>query len=583
MTLRRIPGVEMTLKPFLFQRLLLSLLAAAIALLGLRCRGGAHDEALAIVDGEVVHAQAFRARYGKLLKMTSMRDNLLARVKVLDGLILEEVLLQEAEMRGLTTGRSYLRQVEAIEQQALLNAYAREMAKQRVRITDRDVRRAFVRLKTRVRARHLYAATLDEANRLYTRLREGESFEWLAEQTFNDPTLQTSGGDLGYFTLGDMDPAFEEAAFTLPVGEISAPIKTAYGYSIIQVLDRIREPFMTEYDYQRKKKRIRAYLEWLETRKQLKSLAQETAAALKIEFSDAGLRAVMALISRPADSLRESTRQRDVAIARSQQLEMPLLQYRDGAWSVADFFAHAEFTSDRQKQRVKTGEQLRQFITGLLVRERFLEQARRARLSQQDGVRQEIERETRNFTLARIRELIDREVRAQIEIPEDSLRVHYDTFAGCYFYPAEVNVAEILVASEKTARELAARLQQGEDFHTLARKYTLREWARDRGGELGFAPRGRFGFLADTIFSAPVGSLIGPVAMDSMYSVMKVLAKRPKRLKSFAEAKPEIERQLFWKWYRDAMQAYFRDLRQKRKIEKFEDRMRELAVVPASS
>ena len=62
--------------------------------------------------------------------------------------------------------------------------------------------------------------------------------------------MANNGGRLGYFTFGDMDPAYEDAAFSLSDGEISSPIKTKYGYSIIQVLDRWIQPLISENEFQ---------------------------------------------------------------------------------------------------------------------------------------------------------------------------------------------------------------------------------------------------------------------------------------------------------------------------------------------
>lgn len=59
----------------------------------------------------------------------------------------------------------------------------------------------------------------------------------MAKEYSTDTTTAESGGDLGYFSSGDMVAEFEEVAFALGVDEISAPVKTDYGYHIIKVVD----------------------------------------------------------------------------------------------------------------------------------------------------------------------------------------------------------------------------------------------------------------------------------------------------------------------------------------------------------
>ncbi len=77
---------------------------------------------------------------------------------------------------------------------------------------------------------------LELANTLVARLRAGEDFAALAAEFSDDPGSKDSGGDLGWFGKGRMVPEFEAAAFSQEPGQIGDPVKTVYGYHIIQVL-----------------------------------------------------------------------------------------------------------------------------------------------------------------------------------------------------------------------------------------------------------------------------------------------------------------------------------------------------------
>jgi parvulin-like peptidyl-prolyl isomerase len=67
---------------------------------------------------------------------------------------------------------------------------------------------------------------------------DGEDFAEVAKEMSEDPGSAENGGDLGCFGKGQMVPEFEEAAFSLEVGEVSQPVKTDFGYHIIQVYDK---------------------------------------------------------------------------------------------------------------------------------------------------------------------------------------------------------------------------------------------------------------------------------------------------------------------------------------------------------
>lgn len=90
---------------------------------------------------------------------------------------------------------------------------------------------------TSVRASHILVDTKMEAQMLKNKIDNGESFEALAKKYSKCPSGQ-NGGDLGYFHRGDMVKEFEDSAFNLPVGEVSQPVKTQFGWHLIKVTDK---------------------------------------------------------------------------------------------------------------------------------------------------------------------------------------------------------------------------------------------------------------------------------------------------------------------------------------------------------
>jgi parvulin-like peptidyl-prolyl isomerase len=85
-------------------------------------------------------------------------------------------------------------------------------------------------------ARHILVADEAIAAAVRQRLVDGEDFAEVAAKVSTDAGTQEKGGDLGWFGKGAMVPEFEAAAFSLEIGESSQPIKSDFGYHIIQVL-----------------------------------------------------------------------------------------------------------------------------------------------------------------------------------------------------------------------------------------------------------------------------------------------------------------------------------------------------------
>ncbi|NJL24140.1 MAG: peptidylprolyl isomerase [Calothrix sp. SM1_5_4] len=85
----------------------------------------------------------------------------------------------------------------------------------------------------KIKARHILVDQEFEANDLLKKIQEGKSFEELARGFSKCPSGQR-GGDLGEFGKGRMVPSFEEAAFALAVNQVSSPVRTQFGYHLIQ-------------------------------------------------------------------------------------------------------------------------------------------------------------------------------------------------------------------------------------------------------------------------------------------------------------------------------------------------------------
>jgi peptidyl-prolyl cis-trans isomerase C len=130
-----------------------------------------------------------------------------------------------------------------------------------------------------VRARHILikvdpkAADTEKATarkkieEIQKKLKDGGDFEALAKELSEDPSRER-GGDLGYFTKGRMVKPFEEAAFSLPVGQVSPIVETTFGYHLIEVLDRKPEG---KTSYEDAKERIRQVLKNEKVRTQLRA------------------------------------------------------------------------------------------------------------------------------------------------------------------------------------------------------------------------------------------------------------------------------------------------------------------------
>lgn len=91
-------------------------------------------------------------------------------------------------------------------------------------------------MATQVKASHILVKTEEEALQLYEEIKAGKDFAEAAMESSSCPSGH-KGGDLGFFPKGVMVKPFEDVAFSLPIGKLSRPVKTQFGWHLILVTD----------------------------------------------------------------------------------------------------------------------------------------------------------------------------------------------------------------------------------------------------------------------------------------------------------------------------------------------------------
>ena len=200
----------------------------------------------------------------------------------------EKAFREALKQRNLTVRdfRDRLRDQKMVEKMV-------DQVQKGAKVTAADLAKAY----EQVRARHILfrvtkpeedAAAKAKAEDVVKQLKAGADFAQLAKKLSEDPGSKDKGGDLGFFGRGQMDAAFEKAAFALKPNEISAPVKSTYGYHVIQVLER-KEAKGPEFE--KAKAELKKRLEQTEGQKAFNDWFTALHKKAKIEIKDAQLAA----------------------------------------------------------------------------------------------------------------------------------------------------------------------------------------------------------------------------------------------------------------------------------------------------
>ena len=205
------------------------------------------------------------------ISKTQLYDAMLAGggVQTLDSLISQELIRQEGTKAGIQVTEADLEQEmqtvrssfaseeefqqalatygmteESLKKEMNTQVQLRKLLEPQVTVTDEEIKKYYDEnlemLKTpeQVKASHILVATKEEADAILAQVKNGSDFAALAQEKSLDEGSKANGGDLGYFGRGEMEEAFETAAFAGEPGSLSDVVQTTHGYHVIKVTDK---------------------------------------------------------------------------------------------------------------------------------------------------------------------------------------------------------------------------------------------------------------------------------------------------------------------------------------------------------
>lgn len=208
---------------------------------------------LAKIGDKVITAEDIDAALNSLDQFQRQQfDNEDGRKRLLADLINQELFYLDALENKMDEHERFIKEMELVKAN-MLKQYAINSCLASVEVTDDELLKYYEENKAQfvkpesISAKHILVDNEDLAKEIEEKIKKKEiSFEDAAVEYSTCPS-NMNGGDLGTFAKGQMVPEFEEAAFALPVGKVSSPVKTQFGYHIILITDH-KEPAQAEYE-----------------------------------------------------------------------------------------------------------------------------------------------------------------------------------------------------------------------------------------------------------------------------------------------------------------------------------------------
>lgn len=167
-----------------------------------------------------------------------------------------------------------------------------------------------------------------------------------------------------------------------------------------------------------------------------------------------------------------------------------------------------------------------------------------------------------------IETLLKKKLSSDSKLSDEELKKYYEANKEKFKKEREINTRHILMKSEEEAKQVKEKLQAGEDFTELAKKYSIDPNAKVTGGEVGFHPKGTLlpEYEAAAFKLTKVGQTSGIVKTQFGYHIIRLEGAKPPAYVSFEEVKDFIKQQLMQERQKEVFEKYIEDLKKNAKI-----------------
>lgn len=240
----------------------------------------------------------FEQTYIDFLIRSGSNDTPANRLAHLDYLIDSILLAGEFEDRGYTEEPEFETVRRRIEREELGARYFEEALLDTMQApTEEQIRETFRRWKSQAVVRHLFFVSPDQARSSWERLEEGATFVEEARRIYDLPELDSTAGYLGAVRYFGVDDAFAEAAWSLEPGTYSEPVRSRYGWHIVYLERMIREPLLTETEFQTRRGGMSSQYRLRRRRLEGDNFVRAFMAERDVEVNGPAVRALEALIA----------------------------------------------------------------------------------------------------------------------------------------------------------------------------------------------------------------------------------------------------------------------------------------------
>jgi peptidyl-prolyl cis-trans isomerase C len=499
------------------KKTILCVLAASLAL-SLGCGKKENLVVARVADRKITVGDFDKAAETMDEKFLPKTNDLAGKKELLDIIINKEVMTLKALAAGYEKEKWFVDFWERFKGQYLVAAMENEYIVKKVHVTDQQVKDYFDRMHNQYTVSEILVPNEEDAISIYEQLKGGADFAELAKKNSLAPDAG-AGGFMGTITIGSMFYWVEDALANAKEGDITEPLQTPTGWTILKVHSVKKITPEKDIVYARKK------LEADEQKKLINEMKH------KIE-KDIGLviypEAVTVVYNNLPQFSLEDVVSYKLTRDNAPKLEIPeqyqdmiLAQYADGSYTLKDYMKIYDELQLPERPRREMGKQAIVESIHRRIWDAALPTYVENTLKVQDmpEVAKGLE-EKKEMMLTW--KFYEDQIKNEVSVSDLEVQDYYNAHKSEISSPEKRDFSIILVSDKAKAEQAASLARKGQDFSKLARKYSEDPDAAQTGGKTGLVQKGHYPDYDEVAFSLALNEISDPFQVPRGWAVVKV-------------------------------------------------------------
>lgn len=471
-------------------------------------------------------------------RFTSADQELSFKRELLDSMINQNLLIIGAYEHNLDKHEEVLRAIEGEKIKFLLDALIDKEIVSKSIPSEAEIKDWYAKMGEEVKVSHIVVDSLSTAEEVLAKLKSGTPFGELAVKYSQDPSVKRNQGDLGWISWGMMVDEFQDAAFRLQPGEVSAPVKTDFGYHVIKLIDRRKVEHRP--GYAESKDNIRNLI--MDRRQQKLAIAYQ--AMLREKYPITIEKPTCEFVLNKLELMYPETingRPRwrnniDPSVLDLAEKDLVLGKYTGGQLTIGQYLDNLRRVPPDKRPDFDKYDSLADIVFQMSLMDIMGVEAKEEGIENTEKYKDNLRR-FREMAMADV--MRNDTIPYNVQVDEGEVQEYYDSHPDEFTTPTQFDVFEIQTGDSTKAATWSRTIKTESEFKRIAAQETTRPGKKQVSGKLGIINEQEYPELYQAA-SAANGQIAGPVVVNKKYSVLWISRRIPPVKQTLGDVKKQI-------------------------------------------